>query len=938
VPKLSQERWQRVEPILDRALELPPEEWSAFLDEACGDDAELRADAETLLQTERTAPRFLEAPAASFLLEATQAMPAPKSSHIGALIGPYRIVRELGRGGMGTVYLAERADGQFDQRVALKLIRGGAASDDLVRRFLHERQILARLEHPNVARLLDGGLTPDGQPYFAMEFIDGEPITTYCTRNGLTIEERLRLFRAAADAVAYAHRNLVVHRDLKPSNVLVTRDGQVKLLDFGIAKLLEDSEEGPTLTRSGLYLLTPEYAAPEQVRGSTITTATDVYTLGAVLYELLSGQRAHRFDTHTPAELARVICEQEPVPPSTAVTSAKADTTASGITMSTADRAQAEPRRLRRRLHGDLDNIVMKALRKEPERRYASVDALLEDIARYESGLPVKARRDSVGYRGSKFVRRNRAAVAAAVVVALSLVGGIASSQRQARVAALESAKAEQVKNFVLDLFAFADPDFQNGAEITARQLLERGDQRVDEELADQPALQAEMLAILGSIDRKLGLYDEAAVQFERALEIERRLNGPRHANVAARLHDLGDTEVDRSRLVQAESLHREALAIRRELFDERAPLVARSLSSLAAALNAAGRYDEAERLQREALTIDRSQPGPDDVRVAEDLEVLATILHDKGDFAGAATVGEETLALRRQLQGPEHLETATAMNNLAGYLRRRGDLDAADSLYRDVHAFDLRRLGEDHPNTATVRNNLAGVLHEKGDYAEAERLYRDVLAFDLEHFGEEHRYTALVMGNLAAVLRDQGELAESEQYARQSYDLFRRSLGETHPVVGFTGALLAGVLLDRGDLDAAEPVFRQSLALLDSTVGRAHPRSATGWVGYGRLLTARGRPHEAEPVQRAALDALAASYREDDARIAEARRALGETLVAQRRFDEAEPILMASFDALRGRTGQQVQRARTARSLVALYQAWNRPERAEAFRLVEGH
>jgi eukaryotic-like serine/threonine-protein kinase len=937
VPKLSRERWRRVEPILDRALELPPEEWSAFLDEACAGDAVLRADAEALLETELHAPQFLEAPASSFLLEAAQAMPAPQATQIGALIGPYRIVRELGRGGMGTVYLAQRADGQFDQRVALKLIRGGAPADDIVRRFLHERQILARLEHPNVGRLLDGGLTPDGQPYFAMEYIDGEPITSYCARNGLTIEERLRLFRAAADAVAYAHRNLVVHRDLKPSNVLVTKDGQVKLLDFGIAKLLEEAEDGPNLTRSGLYLLTPEYAAPEQVRGSAITTATDVYTLGAVLYELLSGQRAHRFDTHTPAEFARVICEQEPVPPSTAVTTAKGETTSSRITMSTADRADSEPRRLRRRLHGDLDNIVMKALRKEPERRYASVDALLEDIARYESGLPVKARRDSFGYRASKFVRRNRAGVAAAAVVALSLVGGIAGSQRQARVAALESAKAEQVKNFVLDMFAAADPDLQNGAEITARQLLERGDQRVNEELADQPALQAEMLAILGSIDRKLGLYDEAAERFQRALDLERQLHGPRHANVADRLHDLGDTELERSRLDDAERLHREGLAMRRELFDARAPEIARSLSSLAATLNAAGRNDEAEQLQRDALSIDRAQPGPDDTRVADDLEILATILHDKGDYQAAVTVGEETLALRRSLLGDEHLETATAMNNLAGYLRRRGDLNAADSLYRAVLDFDLQRLGPDHPNTATVTNNLAGVLHEKGEYAEAERLYREVLVFDIRHFGEEHRYTALVLGNLAAVLRDRGELAESEQLARRSHDLFRRSLGDAHPWVGFSGVLLAGVLLDQGNLDAAEPLFRASLAHLDSTVG-PHPRSASARVGYGRLLTARGRATEAEAMQRTALDVLTASYPDDDPNIAQARRALGESLVAQKRYDEAEPLLVASFEALRNRPGQEMQRAKTARALVALYQGWNRPEQAEAFRLVDGH
>jgi serine/threonine-protein kinase len=934
--KLSQERWRRVEPILDRALELPPEQRTAFLDQACAGDAVLRMDAEALLDAERRSTEFLEAPAAAFLL-AADALPMPaRPSNAGTIIGSYRIVRELGAGGMGTVYLAERADGQFDQRVALKLIRGGAASADLVRRFLHERQILARLEHPNVARLLDGGLTPDGAPYFAMEYVDGSPITAYCDALGLPIEARLRLFRAAADAVSYAHRNLVVHRDLKPSNVLVTTGGQVKLLDFGIAKLLEESDDGQQLTRSGLYLLTPDYAAPEQVRGGAITTATDVYALGAVLYELLSGHCPHRFDQHTPAEFARVICEQDPVPPSTAVVVARGarEPTASRGSVAAADRRDIEPRRLRRRLHGDLDNIVMKALRKEPERRYPTVDALLEDIARYETGRPVLARRDSVGYRSWKFARRHRAAVAGAAFVLLSLLGGMTTTSRQARVAALESAKAQQVKDFVLDLFELSDPDLSNGAEITARQLLDRGDQRVSEELAGQPALQAEMLAVLGSIDRKLGLYEEAAARFRRALDLERQLHGPRHPNVAARLHDLGNVEIDRSRLEQAEALHREALALRRDLFRPRAPEVARSMAALANALNARGEYEEAERLQRQALAIDREQLGADHAEVANDLENLATILHDRGDYEAAVAAGRETLALRREILGPDHLETATAMNNLAGYLRRRGDLRAADSLYREVLAFDLRRLGPDHPNTATVTNNLAGVLHEEGEYEEAERLYRQVLDFDRRHFGNDHRYTALVLQNLATVLEDRGAFEESERLMREALAINRAVLGEDHPGVAFTLAALAGVLHESGDLDAAEPLYRESLTRLESNLAE-HPRTAAAQVGLGRLLTARGRADQAEPLQRGALRILLASYSEDDRRVVEARHALGESLVAEQRFAEAESVLIASYDRLRQRPDREDLHRDAALALATLYQAWNRPDRAEEFRVI---
>jgi serine/threonine-protein kinase len=841
---------------------------------------------------------------------------------------------------MGTVYLADRVDGQFDQRVALKLIRGGASSDDMVRRFLHERQILASLDHPNIARLLDGGLTRDGEPYFAMEYIDGSPITMYSDEHGLTIEERLRLFRAAAEAVACAHRSLVVHRDLKPSNVMVTVQGQVKLLDFGIAKVIEEQDDGPALTRSGLYMLTPEYAAPEQVRGGAITTATDVYMLGALLYELLSGHRAHRFDTHTPAELARVICEQDPVPPSTAVITARptrGSSTGSAAASSAAARRESEPRRLRRRLHGDLDNIVMKALRKEPERRYASVDAFLDDIARYEAGLPVRARGSALGYRSWKFVQRNRAGVAAAAIIVVSLLGGMVSTSRQASLAARESAKAAQVKDFVLDLFEQSDPDLSNGAEITARQLLERGDQRVDQELADQPELQAEMLAVLGSIDQKLGLYDEAAARFQRAIDIERELHGPRHANVAARLHDLGNVEIDRSRLDEAERLHGEALALRRSLFGNEHPEVARSLTALAATLNANGEFDDAERLQREALDIDRRQLGPDDPEVANDLENLASILHDRGDYEAAVDIGRETLDLRRRILGTEHLETATAVNNLAGYLRRRGDLRAADTLYRQVLDFDLRRLGPDHPNTATVTNNLAGVLYEQGQLEEAERLYRRVVDFDRRHFGDEHRYTALVLANLAGVVRERGGYEESEQLFRESLGIIERVLGEEHPWVGFTKTGLATVYHARGDRADAEALYRDGLDLLDRTAG-AHPRTAAARVGLGRLLVEQGRAEEAEPLLSAGLEVLVATYPEHDYRIADARAALGEAIGAQRRFAEAEPLLIASYGVLEQRNDRPVELRRAARAIVALYRAWNRPDRAEPFLAAATH
>jgi serine/threonine-protein kinase len=934
VRELSPERWQRLEPILDRVFELAPDERASYLDEACAADPDLRRDAEALLAADRDSTSFLEAPAAAVLL-AEHEIEAAARSRIGTIIGAYRIVRELGSGGMGTVYLAERADGQFDQRVALKLIRG-APSDEVIRRFLNERQILARLEHPNIARLLDGGLTPDGEPYFAMEYVDGEPITKWCLKQNPPLEVRLRLFCAAAEAVAFAHRNLIVHRDLKPSNVMVTAGGQVKLLDFGIAKLLEAQAADPALTRTGLYMLTPEYAAPEQVLGSAVTTATDVYTLGTLLYELLTGQRAHRFDQHTPAAFAHIICDRDPVLPSTAIGMDDAGRASTGTrgTWFAATRLDPAARRLRRRLHGDLDNIVMMALRKEPERRYPSVEALLADIERYEEGRPVQARRDSPGYRASRFVRRHRVAVAAAIIVGLSLVAGMLGTTYQARLAARESATAAQVKDFVIDLFTLADPDLSNADEITARQLLERGDERVNIDLAGQPELQAEMLTVLGSINRKLGRYDEAATRLQRALELERTLHGDQNAKVAAILNELGLTAFDQSRMDDAERLHGEALALRRELFGPRSPEVARSLNGLAEALNANGRFAEAEDLQRQALAIDSAALGPEDAEVANDLESLATILHDRGAYAEAVATGRQTLALRRRILGDDHLETATAMNNLAGYLRRIGRLGEADSLYRAVLAFDMLRLGENHPNTATVTNNLAGVLHEQGRTEEADSLYRKVLEFDRRHFGEQHRYTALVMSNLAIVLRDRQEYTEAEQLLREARVINQNVFGDDHPSIGITDAALASVLHERGDLRTAETLYRASVDLLNRSLGE-HPRTAIAESGLGRLLNETGRSAEAEPLLRAAIRVLGASYPDNDVRLADARRSLGESLLARRRFAEAEELLISCFETLQDRPSETKRLRNTATALVNLYQAWNKPGHAEPYRAV---
>ena len=630
---IDPERWQQLMPLLDEALDLAPEARAAFLTDT---DPALRADLERLLAADEEAGDFLDDSAsdwAATLIEELERATAEPTLDEGALVGPYRIVRTLGQGGMGTVYLADRADGQFEQRVALKLIRPGMGRHEILRRFLQERQILARLQHPNIARLLDGGITAEGQPYFAMEFVDGQPITEYCDARRLGIDERLHLFRAVAEAVAYAHLNLVVHRDIKPSNILVTERGVPKLLDFGIAKLLHETDSEDTLieTQAGLQVMTPEYAAPEQVRGDAVTTATDTYALGVALYELLTGHRPYYFDKRTPAEIERVICNQPPARPSTVVARAtdapQSDGSTAAITPETIAAARALPmRRLRRHLSGDLDTILLKALRKEPHRRYANAEAFVEDLRRLREGHPVRARKDTVGYRVRAFVRRHRAGVATTVAVAVLLLAGLGGSLLQMRSAASEAARTEAVRDFVVDLFD-APPDNLNRP-FAASDLLTRGAVRAQTEWAGRPEVQADLLALLGTLSAQQGLPEQARTLHEQALTVRHSLYGPDHADIGTSLHALGELALARDALDEAEALLRQSLQIRHRRFGTEDPRTAETQAVLGDCLLRLNRPDDARPLLTAAYTVLRTERGDMD-RFTEQARAALDALED---------------------------------------------------------------------------------------------------------------------------------------------------------------------------------------------------------------------------------------------------------------------------------------------------------------------
>jgi serine/threonine-protein kinase len=913
--ELDRERWKRVESVLDRALELPTSDVGAFLDAQCAGNPDLRAEVEALLSADRNAGGFLERPATELAL-AWMDLPADSlvdtgPDRSGQRIGAWRITREVGRGGMGAVYRAERADGQYDQTVALKIVKRGLDTDEILRRFLRERRILARLDHPHIARLVDGGVTPDGLPWFAMEFVEGRPLTTWCDERRATVAERLRLFRAVCEAVQYAHRNLIVHRDLKPSNIFVTDAGEVKLLDFGIARLIRDESADETLTLAGPQVLTPRYAAPEQLRGDTATTATDLYGLGVVLYELLAGARPHaevtRFD-----ELREAILHREPLPPS---------------------RVRPE---WHRAIAGDLDNIVLLTLRKEPQQRYATVEALLDDLDRFRDGLPVRATPPSARDRATKFVRRNRAAVIAVAAVAIGLVvglvaamwqvvaaalvvaslaGALAVSLWQTRAARREARKAAEVKRFLLDVFEVSDPSQSRGQSVTARELLDRGAQRIERELEGQPALRAEMLGALGEVYVKLGLYEPGLALVERelgllaslprtrpevrALALRRRgnlltlkgdLEGAEVAlreAVALRRANGGETSADyaedldqlaavlrpRGRLAEAEQRIAESHAIRVRRFGGRSPEVAVSLNNLAVMAREGGRFDEAEARYRESLDIRRSTLPPDHPDVASTLVNVVALQRQTGRFREAESLARESLALHRKLYGEDHAFTAGAANALASVLLKLARYEEAEQVLRDVLAYWERHEGRAHPNAVATLNNLASALLGRGELANAEALQREAVEGWRSGFGSDHLYYAAGLLNLAVILRERGAFDEAESALERALEIRRAARGEDHSDVSdvlHQQALLAD---RRGRLAEAEALCRRTLAMRERHLGERNPATAMTRAALGSLL-----------VRRAALDEAGALLREAIAALAEALPADHPDLVATRR------------------------------------------------------
>jgi tetratricopeptide (TPR) repeat protein len=910
------DRWRRLEEVFFGALELDPDAQAAFLDRSCGGDPELRLEVEKLLGASGKSLDGLRRPVEDAAREVVRDGAAPVQR-----IGAYRLVRLLGEGGMGLVYLAERADDQYRRQVAIKLMHAGLGRNaEMLRRFRSERQILANLDHPNIARLLDGGITPEGSPYLVMEYVNGVAIDAYCRQARLTIDGRLRLFRAVCEAVEYAHRHLVVHRDIKPGNILVTPEGVPKLVDFGIAKLLDPEASDLTLvlTQTSGRLMTPEYASPEQVRGEPVTTLTDVYALGVLLYELLTGQAPFRMKSASPLEVARLICEQEPARPSAA---SRHNPAAASLDA--------------RSLRGDLDNIVLKAMSKEPARRYASLAQFSDDVRRYLDGYPVEAGGGAWRYRAGKFVKRHKAGVAATAAACVAIVGfGIAMGVLAHR-AALERETAEREAQFLSSIYQASTPAEARGRPVNTLELLDRGVKRIDTELADNPEAQATMLDNLGEAYLNMGVYDRAEAVLRQAYDLRRRVLGDNNADTASALGDLATAIRLEARFDQAEPLFRRALAVRTKLlglrnsdttfamaslgeclylenkYGEAEELLRKALELEGGAINvsaattrnylaltvqARGDYEQAAQLLREAVDIDRRTEGADSPDFANSLHNLAGAELRAGDVLGAEAVEREDLDLRRRILGNDHPDLAYSLNNLGWILLQTGDLAGAESLLGEQLALVRRHFAPNSPRMVAPLDNWARVLQAKGDYAQAEDFYRQALALVQPKPAASNWGAAQILANIGILQLDRGDYAGAERYARQALEMRRKLGGDENPEVA-TSLIDVGVArVFQGDAAGAEAFMRQGLDVRRKTLQPGNPDIIDAEVRLGDVLVREGKASESEAVLRQAVDqAEHPPFALLPWQIAEARSTLGECLLALGKPSEAEPLLRES-------------------------------------------
>ncbi|MDJ0917920.1 MAG: tetratricopeptide repeat protein [Woeseiaceae bacterium] len=876
--ELDAKRWRRVADIFSRAVELEPAQRDDYLNSACSDDSTLLEYVRDLLRADATVETVVERTIVNTVRDAFVDDAAKPEQMKGQMIGPYRVERLLGSGGMGLVYLARRADEQFDQQVAIKLGRHRLVDPQTELRLRHERQFLADLDHPNIARLFDGGTTDDGVPYLVMEFIDGIRLDTYCDLHRLNVTQRLQLFQTICRAVHYAHQNLIIHRDIKATNILVAQDGTPKLLDFGIAKL-SDAEGAATagLTRDGAVIMTPANGAPEQISGKNITTATDVYGLGLLLYDLLSGLRAYETDGITPAEAARVIAEETAPAPSRKLARKKAaardkkDAASLRELEQIASDRSTSLERLQRQLRGDLDVIVSKTLRKEPERRYRSANAIADDIGLHLRAMPIVARTDSWRYRTGKFVQRHFAAVGASVLVVAMLATFTVLLSVQNRTVIEERDTARAVIQFLEDIFMAHDPSRARGVEVTAEEILAEGATRIRNNLSDRPEIQSSLMGTIGRVYYNLGEYQPSEDMLEQALDLRIRTYGESHPAVAAARNDLAEVLIRRAQYGRATDLLKKSLAVNQLSNDGTSPLVATNLFNLANVHLATGNLDEAESAVRSSIAIFRQIRDEYSLDLAEAVGALARVLQVRGNLDETEALLLEAIDIINTSQGPDHPYMAYYLQNLGVLQRSKGDLDAAEQTLASAIDAIHRILGDKHDLLAVALVDQGRVLHMQGEYDEAERMIRQALELGIEIHGTTHPRLGLHKTILGMLLHDNSALRDAEQELREALQVFDQVLDDDHQYIASALTELGAVLNTSGRAEQGLELLETALRIRLKDYPREHMLVAATQVEYADALSRLGRFEEAEPLLREALMVLDDTANRRSRRAAEA-------------------------------------------------------------------
>jgi serine/threonine protein kinase/tetratricopeptide (TPR) repeat protein len=875
---MDSNRWDRVQSLFHAATELPASQQLAYLVEQCPDDALLVDEVLSLLAEDARGDSLLD----RGIGEAADRVLSRSDEHrlINERFGPYRITRMLGEGGMGVVYQAERDD--LGSVAAVKILRDAWLSPARRERFVSEQRTLAQLNHPFIARLYDAGSLGDGTPWFVMEYVEGTPLTEYCRTHATSIVGRLRLFRNVCEAVQHAHSHLVVHRDLKPSNILVGNDGIVKLLDFGIAKQLDGLEARADRTRTGLRLLTPAYAAPEQIRGGRIGTYTDVHALGVILYELLVGRLPFEPTEHGD-ELEAVLSDREPERPSIAArknpASAKGD-------------ADGQP--LRASEWSELDVLCLTAMNRDPQRRYATVDALVRDIDHFLNGEPLEARPESLQYRLGKFVRRNRETVVAAGLAAALVIGLVAFyTVRLARArndALAQAARAQRIQKFTLDLFQGGDKAAGPADSLHVVTLLDRGLTQA-RTLDAEPGVQAELYVTLAGIYQHLGKLARADSLLQLALNRRRTLYGPGSPDVASSLVAIGDLRIDQAQL------------------------------------------EDAEKLIRQGVSVAEANLAPTDPGVLHALAELGRVLEERGSYDKAIPIMQDVVR-RDTAARVEPVDLAANLSTLADINFYAGHYDVSDSLNRQVLGIYEQTYGARHPQVAEILVNLGASQQERGNYKDAERYDRDALAMTRSFYGDSNPATALDLTMLGRALEFQNRFDEADTVLRQALTIRERVFGPVHPSVASTVNELGNIAYQRTHYDEAEAYFTRNLEIYKKIYGDKHYLIALAISNLATAIAGKKEYARAEQMYREAVRRYTDAQGPNHTNTGIARMKLGHVLLRERRFAEAQVETQAGYDVLVKQASPSLSFLKSARKdLIAEFDTLGKPELAARYR-----